>query len=302
MAINDLTDTKTLAYLLKYDSVYGIFPDKISYDKNYLKIGNHKIRVFAEKHPENLPWKELKIDIVIESTGFFTTEKLASKHLHVGAKRVLISANYKGDQPIKTLIDGVNFNLYNKKVDKIISKGSCTTNCLAPIVKVLDSSLGIEKAFMTTVHAVTSTQRIVDSPSSDFRKGRSLIDNLIPTKTGAAVAICRVIPRLMGKIDGMSIRVPNQTGSIVDLTCVVKRPTSVEKVNKLFEKASKTNMKGIIEYNEDELTARDIIGNRHAAIFDPTLTKVEGNLIKVLAWYDNEFGYSATLVRLLKKL
>lgn len=300
VAINDLTDTKTLAYLLKYDSVYGKFEEKISFDKNHLIVGNKKIRVYAEKDPENLPWKELKVDVVVESTGFFTTKELASKHLKAGAKKVLISANYRGDQVVKTLIKGVNLNIYNKKTDHVVCKGSCTTTCLAPIVKVLNDKLGIERGFMTTVHAVTSAQRIVDAPHKILRQGRSLLDSMIPTKTGAAIAITRAIPALKERIDGMAIRVPTRVGSIVDFTCIVKRKTSVEEVNKIFKEASKKKMKGIIEYSEEDIVSADIIGNTHSSIFDSRLTKVDGKLVKVLAWYDNEYGYSCRIVDMLK--
>ena len=300
VAINDLTDTKTLAYLLKYDSVYGKLKERVSFDKDHLIVAGKKIRVYAEKDPENLPWKELKIDVVVESTGFFTTKELASKHLTAGARKVLISANYKGDEVVKTLIKGVNLNTYNKKTDDVVCKGSCTTTCLTPVVKVLNDKLGIERGFMITVHAVTSSQRIVDAPHKDLREGRSLLDSMIPTKTGAAVAVTRAIPELKGRIDGMAIRVPTRVGSIVDFTCIVKRKTSVEEVNKIFREASKKKMKGIIEYSEDDIVSADIIGSTYSSIFDSRLTKVDGKLVKVLAWYDNEYGYSCRMIDLLK--
>jgi glyceraldehyde 3-phosphate dehydrogenase len=300
VAINDLTDINTLAHLFKYDSVYGIYKGKVKVIEDYLVIDKNKIKVFSEKDPTLLPWKEFKVDLVIESTGRFTKRGDAIKHLEAGSKKVLISANYKGDQAIKTLVKGVNLNIYNKKTDHIISKGSCTTTCLAPIVKVLNDKFGIERGLMTTVHSVTSSQSIVDSPNKDLRRARTLLDNIIPTKTGAAIAISRVIPELKNKIDGMAIRIPTRTGSIVDLSCIVKRKTSLEKVNKTFKKSSEKGMKGIIQYCKDEIVGADIIGNTHSSIFDSKLTKVQGKLVKILAWYDNEYGYSCRMVDMIK--
>jgi glyceraldehyde 3-phosphate dehydrogenase len=300
VAINDLTDNKTLAYLLKYDSVHGTFPEKVSAQKNYLIVGNKKIRIFAEKDPEMLPWKSLKVDVVLESTGFFRKKEDANKHIKAGAKKVLISANYKGDQPIKTLIRGVNTQIYNKKSDHIVCKGSCTTTCLSPIVKVLNDNLGISKGFMITTHGVTSSQRLVDAPHKILREGRSALNNIIPTETGAATAVTRVIPKLKGKLDGLAMRVPIISGSIVDFTCTVKRKTSVEEVNKMFRDAAKKELKGVIEYSEEEIVSTDIIGNIHCAIFDSKLTRVEDNLVKVFGWYDNEAGYSHKIMEMIK--
>ncbi len=299
VAVNDLTDPKTLAYLLQHDSVHGTFPDVVKATKDSLKVGKQTIKVLKEKDPELLSWKKLKIDVVVESTGFFRTKELAAKHLKAGARKVLISANYKGDQPIKTLIKGVNRHIYNKKTDHIISKGSCTTTCLSPIAKVLNDSLGIQTGFMVTTHGVTTSQRIADAPHKILREGRSLLDNIIPTETGAAIAVTRVIPKLKGKLDGLAMRVPIPSGSVVDLTCTVKRNTTVEEVNKIFKEAAK-KMKGVIKYSEDEIVSTDIIGDTHCSIFDSKLTHVSGKLVKVFAWYDNEYGYASKIVDAVK--
>jgi glyceraldehyde 3-phosphate dehydrogenase len=299
VAINDLTDPKTLGYLLKHDSVHRKFPTKVTATNDSLIVGKNIIQVFRKKDPQLLPWKKLKIDVVVESTGFFRTKELASYHLTAGARKVLISANYKGDTSIKTLIKGVNRNTYNIKKDHIISKGSCTTTCLSPIAKVLDDSLGIHAGFMVTTHGVTSSQKIVDAPHKILREGRSVLDNIIPTETGAAIAVTRVIPKLKGKLDGLAMRVPVPSGSVVDFTCTVKRATTVEEVNKIFKTASK-KMKGVIEYSEDEIVSTDIIGNTHCAVFDSKLTHVQGKLVKVFAWYDNEYGYASKIVDAIK--
>ncbi len=300
VAINDPTDTKHLVYLLKHDSSYGIFNKKITAGLNFIKVGNQKIMLSKERDPEKLPWKKHKIDVVLESSGFFRTKELANKHIIAGAKKVLISANYKGNNIIPTLIKGVNTSAYKKNTNHIISKGSCTTTCLSPIVKVLDDNLGIKTGLMTTVHSITTSQRVQDSPHKIFREGRSLLNNIIPTETGAAIAVTRVIPKLKGKIDGMAMRVPTLTGSVVDFTCTVNKKTTVEKVNQLFKQAAKSKMKGIIQYSEEELVLSDIVGNTHSAIFDAKLTKVIGNTVKVIAWYDNEWGYCCRLVDMVK--
>ena len=300
VGINDLTDTKTLAHLLKYDSTHGTLSENITYTKDSIIVGKKKIPIFAEKEPENLPWKNLKVDVAVESTGFFREKKLAEKHLKAGAKKVLISANYKGEEVIKSLVLGVNNKTYDKKKDHVVSKCSCTTTCLSPIAKVIEDNFGIVKGFMTTVHSVTSSQKIVDSPHKIPREGRSLLNNIIPTETGAAVAVTRVIPELKGKIDGMAVRVPTLDGSLVDFTCVVKKNTSAEEVNKVFLEASKKAMKGVIQYSEEDLVSTDIIGNPHSSIFDSKLTKVNGNMIKVLAWYDNELGYAHRMIEMVK--
>ena len=300
VAINDLTDTKTLAHLLKYDSVHGIFPEKVSFTKNHLIIGKRKIQVNSEKDPEKLPWKKQKVDVVIESTGRFRTYELAQKHILAGAKKVILSAPPK-DEKIKMYVIGVNSNKISKK-EKIISNASCTTNCLAPIVKVLQDNFGIKQGLMTTVHAYTNDQRILDFPHSDLRRARAAAENIIPTTTGAAKAIGKVIPALNGKLNGMSIRVPVKDGSLVDLTVELKRKVSCDKINQAIKEGSK-KMKGILQYSEEELVSTDIIGNPHSSIFDSKFTmQIEGEFIKLLAWYDNEWGYSCRMVDMVKIL
>ncbi|MBT3298553.1 type I glyceraldehyde-3-phosphate dehydrogenase [archaeon] len=311
VAINDLTPTDNLAYLLKYDSAHGKFNGNVSSDKNSLIIGdspskkNKKIPVFSEKDPAKLPWKKLKVDVVIESTGFFLTKELASKHLKAGAKKVILSApaKNKGDNnDIKTLVYGVNHKEYNQKKDNIISNASCTTNCLAPIAKVLDDNFGIISGLVTTVHAYTSTQKVVDLASSKHRRGRAAAVNMIPTTTGAAIATTLVLPKLKDKIDGMAIRVPVVNGSIVDFTCQLKQVVDVEKVNSAFEIAARSkDLKNVFEYSEEELVSTDILTNPHSSIFDSKLTKViNGNSIKVFSWYDNEWGYSNRIIDMVK--
>ena len=299
VAINDLTDTKTLAHLFKHDSVYGRFPKNVSYDEKNLIVDRKRIPVFSEKEPEKLPWKNLKIDVVVESTGFFTTKELASKHITAGAKKVLISAPAKGGG-VKTIVMGVNEKTYDKKTDHIISNASCTTNCLAPVAKVLNDNLGILHGIMTTTHAYTATQKLVDGPDKDLRRARAAAINIIPTHTGAADAITEVIPELKGKLTGVSIRVPIVAVSLIDLTAEVKRKTTPEEVNKAFRQAAGSDMKGIIEYSEEELVSTDIIANPHSAIFDSQLTQViDGSMVKLFAWYDNEWGYSCRMVDVL---
>ncbi len=302
VAINDLTDTKTLANLLKYDSVHGRFDGRVSYTKNSITINKKKIPVFAEKDPEKLPWKSLKVDIAIECTGFFRTYESALKHLTAGAKKVILSAPAKGEgaEKVKTIVMGVNEKTYKKKKHHIISNASCTTNCLAPMVKVLQDNFKIVKGFMTTIHSYTAGQKIVDAPHKDLRRGRSAAVNMVPTTTGAAIAIGKVIPALNGKLDGIAIRVPTPDGSITDLTCVLKKKTTSEELNKLFKKASKQKLKKVLEYSEDPLVSTDIISNPHSCIFDSQLTHVKGNTVKILGWYDNEYGYSCRMIDLAK--
>lgn len=303
VAINDLTDNNTLAHLLKYDSVHGRFPGTVDATESSLIINEKKIKVYAEKDPENLPWKDLDIDVVVESTGFFLTRKLASKHFTAGAKKVLLSAPPKGDEFIKVIVLGVNEHTYSKKKDDIISNASCTTNCLAPIVKVLNDNFKIKKGFMTTIHAYTSTQRLVDAPHKDLRRARNAAENIIPTTTGAAKAIGKVIPQVDGKMDGISVRVPVPDGSVIDFVCEVEKDTTVEKVNKLFRDVSNHHMKGIVQYMEDPIVSRDIITSPYSCIFDVQFTNViGGNLIKILAWYDNEYGYSCRMIDLAKMM
>ncbi|MBW2981875.1 type I glyceraldehyde-3-phosphate dehydrogenase [Candidatus Woesearchaeota archaeon] len=296
VAVNDLTDNETLAHLFKYDSVQGIFPGEVKSTDSELSIDGKKIKVFAEREPENLPWKELKIDVVVESTGFFRTKELAEKHITAGAKKVLISAPAKGDTPVKTLVLGVNDNEY--KGEQIISNASCTTNCLAPMVKVLNDAFKIKKGFMTTIHAYTADQRIVDGPHKDLRRARAAAVNIVPTTTGAAKAVTEVIPELKGKLDGIAVRVPVPDGSVTDFVCEIEKSTSIEEINKIFKSAK---LKGILEYSEEPLVSSDIVGNPHSCIFDAQNTNViDGKFIKVLGWYDNEWGYSNRMVDMIK--
>jgi len=299
VAINDLVDTKTLAYLIKYDSVYGVYPGKVESGEGFVKVNGKKINVYSEKEPEKLPWKALGVDIVIESTGLFTDKEGASRHLSAGAKKVIISA--PGKNPDLTIVLGVNSDDL-KKEHKIISMASCTTNCLAPVAKVLEDNLGIEKAFMTTCHAYTNDQRILDVAHKKLRRGRAGAINIIPSSSGATSAVAEVIPSLKGKMDGLALRVPVPCGSIVDFVCIVNKPTTKEEVNLMIKKAAEGKMKGILEYNEDEIVSSDVIKNPASSIFDATLTQVNGNMVKVFSWYDNEFGYSNRLIDLVKKM
>ncbi|HPD81608.1 MAG TPA: type I glyceraldehyde-3-phosphate dehydrogenase [Candidatus Pacearchaeota archaeon] len=299
VAINDLGNISSLVYLMKYDSVYGNYKEKVVEGKDFIQINNKKIKVFAEKDPEKLPWKEMGIDIVVECTGAFTDKEGASKHLNAGAKKVLISA--PGKNPDITVVLGVNENKL-KKEHKIISMGSCTTNCLAPIVKVLNDNFKIEKGFMTTVHAYTNDQVILDIPHKKLRRGRAGAINLIPTTSGATTSVAEVIPELEGKLDGLAIRAPVACGSIVDFVAVLKKPVTKEQVNESLRKAAQQKLRGILQYSEDELVSSDIIENPNSSIVDSILTQANGNLVKVLSWYDNEYGYSNRLVELIKLL
>lgn len=301
IAFNDLTDNATLAHLLKYDSVHGHFQGKASNDKNGLIVDGKHIKVFAERDPENLPWKDMKIDVVVESTGFFRDREGASKHLTAGARKVLISAPAK--DPDITLVKGVNEHDYDRDVHNIISNASCTTNSLAPAVKVLEDNFGVKHGFMTTTHSYTADQKLVDAPHKDFRRARSAAVSIIPTTTGAAKAVAEVIPQLKGKLDGISLRVPTPDGSITDFVCVLKKETSVDEINKLFKDVAKHHLKGILEYTDEPIVSRDIIHNQHSAIFDSALTHViDGKFVKVVTWYDNEWGYSNRIVDVIKLL
>jgi len=300
VAINDLTSPKNLAYLLKYDSVYGVYNKEVSYGEDWLKIGSKKIKVFKEPEPGKLPWRKLKIDVVIESTGRFTDRKEALRHINAGAKKVIISAPAKN--PDITVCPGVNLDKLKRK-DRVISVASCTTNALSPVVKILNDVFGIEKGFMTTVHAYTPTQAILDGPSNKMRKGRAGAINIIPTTSGATDAVTEVIPEMRNKIDGVAMRVPIMCGSIVDFVAVLKKNTNAKIVNETFKRYSKKEMKGILEYTEEELVSSDVIGNSHSSIVDGLSTQMLGNnMVKVLAWYDNEFGYSNRMVDVIKKL
>lgn len=299
VAINDLTDNKTLAHLLKYDSVQGKFNGTVEYTDAHIIVNGAKIVATAERDPSNLPWKELKVDVVLESTGFFRSPETAGKHIEAGASKVIISAPASGD--VKTVVLGVNDDTLSGE-ETIVSNASCTTNCLAPMAKVLDDLLGIESGFMTTIHSYTSDQRLLDAPHSDLRRARAAALNIIPTSTGAAKAVGLVLPHLAGKLNGNSLRVPTPTGSATDFVVTLKKETTVEEVNAAFKKAAETNLKGVLEYSEDPLVSSDIIGNPHSCIFDADTTMVQGNTVKIMGWYDNEAGYSNRVADLIAKI
>jgi glyceraldehyde 3-phosphate dehydrogenase len=300
VAINDLTDTKTLAHLLKYDSVFGKFKKSVKHTQDSLSVGGKRYGIFAEKDPANLPWQELKVDIVLDCTGIFRTKESTMPHIKSGAKKVIISAPAKDDK-IKTYVLGVNEDKI-KKSDKIISMASCTTNCLAPVTEIIRQSFGIKKAIMTTVHSYTADQRIVDGPHKDLRRARAAAINIVPTTTGAAIATCKTIPQIKGRFDGMAIRVPTPDGSISDIVFVTNKKVDEVKVNSVFKKAAhSTRFKGIVEATDEPLVSSDIVGNPASAIVDLSLTKViDGDLVKVVAWYDNEWGYSSRLAELVE--
>ena len=297
VAVNDLTDNKSLAHLLKYDTITGRLDATVELDGNQIIVNGKAITVLEEREPANLPWGELGVDIVIESTGRFTKEEDARKHLQAGAKKVLISAPATGAS-VATLVLGVNEATYDPAIHTIISNASCTTNCLAPLAKVLMDNFGIERGLMTTVHAYTADQNLQDGPHSDLRRARAAAANIIPTSTGAAKALGLVIPELVGKLDGYALRVPVPTGSITDLTVTTSRAVTVEEVNAAYKAAASGPLKGILSYTEDEIVSSDIVGDAHSCIFDAGLTKVIGDQVKVAGWYDNEWGYSNRLVDL----
>ena len=298
VAINDLVDTKTLATLLKHDSTYGTYGQRVSYDEKNIIVGERAVPVFAEKDPSALPWGDLGVDVVVECTGFFTEPEKARAHLDAGAKRVVISAPAKGDGA-KTIVLGVNENELSAE-DLIVSNASCTTNCIAPVMKVLEEKFGVEKAMMTTVHSYTASQNVLDGPARDMRMMRTAGTNMIPTTTGASKAAALTIPSLEGKFNGMSVRVPTPTVSISDITAVLARETSIEELNAAFEEAARSpELRGILGVAHEELVSSDFRGNSHSSIVDLPLTDVvAGNLVKVVAWYDNEWGYSNRLVEL----
>ncbi len=302
VAVNDLTDTKTLAHLFKYDSVFGKFEGTVDYTDNSIIINGKEVVVLSERVPENLPWAKYNIDVVVESTGRFRKGEDCQAHINAGAKKVVISAPPKGgDVPV--FVKGVNEHLYNKETDHIVSNASCTTNCLAPIVKVLNDNFGVRKGFMTTIHSYTGDQKIVDGPHPDLRRARAAAQSIIPTTTGAAIAVTKVIPELEGKLDGLAMRVPTPDGSITDFTVGLKRDVTVEEVNALFKDVSENCLKGVLEYTEEPLVSRDIIGNPHSSIVDASLTSVNnGNMLKIVSWYDNEWGYSNRMIDLIKML
>jgi len=293
VAINDLTDTKTLAHLLKYDSIYGRYKGKVSFTENSLIVDDKEIKIFAEKEPKKLPWKKLGVDVVLECTGQFTDKEGASEHLKAGAKQVIISAPAKSDE-IPSYVLGVNEEGFDPKKDKIVDMGSCTTNCIAPVAKVLNDNFKILKGFMTTIHSYTNDQKILDLPHKDLRRARAAALNIIPTSTGAAKALGKVIPELKGKLDGIAIRVPTPTVSSLDLVVEVEKAVSKESINNAFKQAGK-NLGGILEICDEPLVSSDFIADSHSAIFDSQSTMVIDNLVKVLAWYDNEWGYACRL-------
>lgn len=299
VAINDLTDVKTLAHLLKYDSVHGKLNAEVSADGDHLIVNGKSIRVYAEKDPLNLPWGSLNVDVVIESTGHFTDDVSAGKHITAGAKKVVISAPATGN--VKTIVLGVNDDLLTSE-DNIVSNASCTTNCLAPMAKVLNDAFGIEKGYITTVHAYTADQRLQDSPHKDLRRARAAALSMVPTSTGAAKAVGLVLPELKGKLDGVAVRVPTPDGSLTDLVAILKREVTKDEVNAAIKAAAEGPMKGIIEYCTDPIVSIDIVGNTHSCIFDADLTSANGTLVKVMGWYDNEAGYSKRVVDLISKL
>ena len=299
VGINDLTDAKTLAHLLKYDSVHGKFPGKIAVEGNILIVDDIKITISAEKQIENLPWKD-NVDIVLESTGVYTSKEQLERHLAIGAKKVVLSAPAK-DALDATVVLGVNDDILTGK-EQTLSNASCTTNCLAPMVKVLNSKFGIEKGLMVTIHAYTNDQNILDLPHRDLRRARAAAVNTIPTSTGAAKAVGLVIPDLKGKLNGYAVRVPVPDGSLTDLTVMLKTETTKEEINAAMKEAAETYLKGIMEYSDEPIVSGDIIDNPHSVIFDSQLTDVQGNLAKVVGWYDNEFGYSCRALDLILKL
>jgi glyceraldehyde 3-phosphate dehydrogenase len=303
VAVNDITDTKTLAHLLKYDSTYGPFPGEVEATDNGIRVDGNEIRVLAERDPAALPWGDLGVDVVIESTGFFTDRENASKHLDAGAKKVLISAPAKGEDITVAL--GVNFDdAYDKDSHHVVSNASCTTNCLAPFAKVVHEAIGIKHGLMTTIHAYTADQRLIDAPHKDLRRARAAAINLVPTSTGAAKAVGLVIPELQGKLHGFAVRAPVPTGSVVDLTFEATRETSVEEINGAFKAvADKGPLEGILAYTEDPIVSTDIQGNPFSSIVDGGLTAViDGTLVKVVSWYDNEWGYSNRCVDVVQRL
>jgi glyceraldehyde 3-phosphate dehydrogenase len=303
VAVNDITDAKTLAHLLKYDSVHGIVKSDIKAEGNSIIVDGKKVEVYAEKDPSALPWGKLGVNLVVESTGKYATGADAKKHLAGGAKKVLISAPAKkSDVPVLTVVLGVNSEKYDPKAE-ILSIGSCTTNCLAPVVKVLNDNFGIVRGFMTTIHAYTNDQKILDQPHKDLRRARAAGVNIIPTSTGAAKALSLVIPELEGKLDGVALRVPITTGSIVDFTSELSKNVTKEDINKAMKDAASGKMKGILQYCEDPIVSTDVIQNPHSSIFDALSTMVMGkNLTKVFAWYDNEWGFSVRMVEMLEMM
>ena len=299
VTINDLTDVETLAHLLKYDSIHGLFPVDVAVSNGNLVVNGQEIQITAERNPADLPWGASQVDLVVESTGVFADAEKASAHLTAGAGKVIISAPAKGD--LKTVVLGVNDDILTAD-DRIVSNASCTTNCLAPMAKVLNDTFGLETGYITTIHAYTADQRLQDAPHKDLRRARAAALSMIPTSTGAAKAVGLVLPELAGKLDGMAVRVPTPTGSVTDLTATLKTEATAEQVNAALKAAAEGPMKGILQYCEDPIVSVDIVGNTHSCIIDAALTKCTGNLVKVFGWYDNEAGYATRVVDLAERL
>ena len=301
VAINDITDAKTLAHLFKYDSIHGRFRGDTNEGKDSIEVDGKSIKIFAERDPAKIPWGDLGVDVVMESTGLFRSREAAGKHLQAGAKKVLISAPAKGHDG--TFVRGVNFDQFDAKKHTIVSIGSCTTNCLAPIVKVLHDTFGIVRAFMTTIHAYTNDQKILDLPHSDLRRARAAALSMIPTTTGAAKAIAEVIPEMKGRLDGVAVRVPTPVGSLVDLVADLETEASVKSVNSAMRKAAEGPMKGVLQYTEEPIVSVDVVGNPHSSVFDALSTMITGgNMVKVFSWYDNEWGFSCRMIDMLKRM
>ena len=299
VAINDLTDVNTLAHLLKFDSVHGRFAGEVSVSDGHLVVNGQTIHISAERNPADLPWGKLNVDVVVESTGVFASAEKAGLHLEAGARKVVISAPAKGD--VKTVVLGVNDHILTAD-DRIVSNASCTTNCLAPMAKVLDDMYGLDHGFITTIHAYTADQRLQDAPHSDLRRARAAALSMIPTSTGAAKAVGLVLPQLAGRLDGLAIRVPTPTGSVTDLTAVLKKPATAQEINAAMKAAADGAMKGVLEYSEDPLVSVDIVGNPHSCIFDSGLTLAKGTTVKVFGWYDNEAGYATRVADLVDRI
>jgi len=300
VGINDITDAKTLAYLLKYDSVHGMYPGNVSAAENAIDVDGKKFRITAEKDPSKLPWKESGADIVIEGTGIFTSREKLELHIQAGARKVLLTAPAK-DEIDATVVLGVNDHVLTGK-ERFVSNASCTTNCLAPMVSVLHTTFGVDHGYMTTIHSYTNDQKLLDLPHQDLRRARAAAVSIIPTTTGAARAVGKVIPELKGKLDGFALRVPTPDGSITDFVAVLKKPVTKDAVNKAMERAAAGPMRGIMQYTEDEIVSADVIGNPHSCIFDSKLTMAQGSTVKVFGWYDNEWGFSCRVVDLLEKM
>lgn len=300
VAINDLASLETMAHLLKYDSIHRTLDVSVETAKDSLVVNGQKITYFSQSDPENLPWKNLSIDVVIESTGLFRTSKLAEKHIKAGSKKVILSAPPLDDS-VKTVVVGINDSCLDG-TEKVVSNASCTTNCSAPLVQVVDNHFGIESAYITTVHSYTTDQRLHDAPHKDLRRARAGAYSIVPTTTGAAKSITKIFPHLEGKMGGCGIRVPVPDGSLTDITYIVKKETTIEEINQLFKEAASGSMKGILSYIEDPIVSIDVVGNTYSCVFDSQLTSVIGKMVKVVGWYDNEMGYSNRLIDLIKKI